>query len=79
MSKYAIDYTISVLYGVNYVIEADDEDEARHLAEEKLLDGDFTYELSRMMETIDDGEYEIGEVLKLYDDTNAKTGEFFYI
>lgn len=78
MAKYAINYTLTPIFEANYVIEAENELEARRLAEELLGDGDFTYELASEMYQSDEGTYEIGEVLKLDSDTTAMTNKFFF-
>ena len=78
MPKFAIGYVLTTTYEIDYVIEASDEYEARRLADGLLDDGSFTYDLASAMVMTDEGDYEIGEVLELDDDSPAKVGEFFY-
>lgn len=75
MPKFAINYVYTRTYEVDYVIEADDEDEARRKADDLLYDDDFCYQLDTELGVTDDA-YEVGEVLPLDSDINV--GEFFF-
>lgn len=74
MSKFAIEIVYTRTYTTNYVIEAEDDFEARHIADELVRDYDFLNDAAcKMGEFYFD--YEVGDVLEV--DDSAVVGEFF--
>lgn len=74
MSKFAIEIVYTRTYGTNYVIEAADDLEARHIADDLIRDYNFLNDASYQMSEYD-YDCEVGDVIEV--DDSAVVGEFF--